>query len=189
MNKTLPLLSIALLSNPFAKAAMPALKTSPNVLIIIGDDCSYSDFSVYGGPNTKNPNLHALASKQGNSFPFAKWTCYNQGLHSGMIISYPKVVKPNSVSNALVEYVDIIPTLLDMARIKVEPGRLDGKSFYHVLQQKTDEHKKNTFGIQTTRGIISGSDYYGIRSAATKQHRYIRNLTPDAIFKNVATGP
>jgi uncharacterized sulfatase len=127
-------------------------------------------------------------SEQGNSFPFAKWTCYNQGLHSGMIISYPKKVKPQSGSNALVEYVDILPTLLDIADIKVTPGQLDGKSFYPVLKQKTDEHKKYTFGLQTTRGIIAGSEYYGIRSAATKQHRYIRNLTPEATFANVATG-
>ena len=133
--------------------------------------------------------IYIFLSEQGNSFPFAKWTCYNQGLHSGMIICYPKVIKRNSVSNALVEYVDIVPTLLDIANIKADPGQLDGKSFYPVLQQKTDEHKKYTFGIQTTKGIIAGAEYYGIRSAATKQHRYIRNLTPEATFKNVATGP
>jgi len=127
-------------------------------------------------------------SEQGNSFPFAKWTCYNQGLHSGMIVRYPKKIKAGSVSNALVEYVDVVPTFLDIAGIKAEKGRLDGKSFFPVLQQKTDEHKTYVFGLQTTRGIIGGSEYFGIRSAATKQYRYIRNLTPEATFKNVATG-
>jgi uncharacterized sulfatase len=127
-------------------------------------------------------------SEQGNSFPFAKWTCYNQGLHSGMIVRYPQKVKAGSVSNALVEYVDVVPTFLDIAGIKAEKGRLDGKSFFPVLQQKTDEHKTYVFGLQTTRGIIGGSEYFGIRSAATKQYRYIRNLTPEATFKNVATG-
>lgn len=127
-------------------------------------------------------------SEQGNSFPFAKWTCYNQGLHSGMIVRYPKKVKAGAVSNALVEYVDVLPTFLDMAGIKVKKGQLDGKSFYPVLQQKTDENKTYVFGLQTTRGIIGGSEYFGIRSAATKRYRYIRNLTPEATFKNVATG-
>jgi len=127
-------------------------------------------------------------SEQGNSFPFAKWTCYNQGLHSAMIVTYPPEIKPNTKSNALVEYVDVLPTFLDIAGIKAKPGQLDGKSFYPVLQQKTDEHKTYTFGIQTTRGIFQGSKYYGIRSAATKQYRYIRNLTPDAEFDNVSTG-
>jgi len=127
-------------------------------------------------------------SEQGNSFPFAKWTCYNQGLHSAMIVTYPPEIKPNTVSDALVEYVDVLPTFLNIAGIEANPGQLDGKSFYPVLQQKTDEHKTYTFGIQTTRGIIAGSEYYGIRLAATKQYRYIRNLTPDAEFKNVSTG-
>jgi len=127
-------------------------------------------------------------SEQGNSFPFAKWTCYNQGLHSGMIVRYPKKVKAGAVSNALVEYVDVLPTFLDIAGIKVKKGQLDGKSFYPVLKQKTDEHKTYVFGLQTTRGIIGGSEYFGIRSAATKRYRYIRNLTPEATFKNVATG-
>ena len=360
MKKTLPIVSLALLSNPVAEAAMSEQQHAPNVLIIIGDDCSYSDLNVYGGPNTKTPNLHALAregmifnhcyqaapmssptrhnlytgvypvrsgaypnhtyvdddiksfvqhfkpagyrtglygkehvapkkvfsydylgnypdgnmdyniireyiskdkkqpfflvvgsheshdpftvgdpsqwdpskiklpehlvdtketraqfvldeqvgkmmemlksedvfdntiliflSEQGNSFPFAKWTCYNQGLHSAMIISYPKAVKPGSESNALVEYVDVIPTLLDIAHIKTARGVLDGKSFYPVLKQETDEHKQYTFGIQTTRGIIAGAEYYGIRSAATREYRYIRNLTPGATFKNSVTG-
>jgi uncharacterized sulfatase len=85
--------------------------------------------------------------------------------------------------------VDILPTFLDIAGIKAKAGQLDGKSFYSVLQQKKDEHKTYTFGIQTTRGIFSGSEYYGIRSAATKQYRYIRNLTPDAVFKNIITTP
>ena len=131
--------------------------------------------------------VFVFLSEQGNSFPFAKWTCYNQGLHSAMVVSYPPKIKPNTVSNALVEYVDILPTFLDIAGIKTEEGQLDGKSFFPVLQQKTDEHKTYTFAIHTTRGIIDGSDYFGIRSAATKQYRFILNLTPEAEFNNVNT--
>ena len=50
-------------------------------------------------------------SEQGNSLPFAKWTCYDAGVHSACIVRWPGVVKPGSVSDALVEYVDIVPTL------------------------------------------------------------------------------
>ena len=49
-------------------------------------------------------------SEQGNSLPFAKWTCYDAGVHSACIVRWPGVVKPGSVSDALVEYVDIVPT-------------------------------------------------------------------------------
>jgi uncharacterized sulfatase len=122
-------------------------------------------------------------SEQGNSMPFAKWTCYDVGVHSACAVRWPGVVKSHSTSDALVEYVDILPTFLEMAGIE-SSGSLDGKSFVPVLLGKTQEHKQFTFSLQTTRGIYSGSEYYGIRSVADKKYRYIRNLTPEVAFRN-----
>lgn len=122
-------------------------------------------------------------SEQGNSFPFAKWTCYNQGLHSGLVVRYPKAIKAGSKSDALVEYVDIVPTMLDAAGENLKKyDELDGKSFYGVLTGKTKEHKKYAFGIQTTRGVTNASPYYGCRSVTTKKYNYIMNLTPEVEF-------
>ena len=55
--------------------------------------------------------LVIVVSEQGNSFPFAKWTCYDVGLASGCIARWPGKVKPGSVSDALIEYVDVVPPL------------------------------------------------------------------------------
>ena len=33
----------------------------PNVLIIMADDCTYNDLSLYGGVNAKTPNIERLA--------------------------------------------------------------------------------------------------------------------------------
>lgn len=38
------------------------LKAAPNFLVIIGDDCTYSDLPVHGGSNAKTPNLDRLAA-------------------------------------------------------------------------------------------------------------------------------
>ena len=125
-------------------------------------------------------------SEQGNSFPFAKWTCYDAGVHSACIVRWPGVIKPGRESDAMVEYVDIVPTFIDIAGGKpVAP--VDGESFKQVLQGKKNTHKQYTFSLQTTRGIIHGSDYYGIRSVADKEYRYIVNLTPEMEFKNAMT--
>lgn len=125
-------------------------------------------------------------SEQGNSYPFAKWTCYDAGVHSACIVRWPGVVKPSTVSDAIVEYVDIVPTFIDIAGGKpIAP--VDGESFKPVLAGKKKEHKKYTYSLQTTRGIFHGSDYYGIRSVADKEYRYIVNLTPEAEFKNAMT--
>ena len=41
-------------------------------------------------------------SEQGNSLPFAKWTCYDAGVHSACIVRWPGVVKPADKYTVLV---------------------------------------------------------------------------------------
>jgi uncharacterized sulfatase len=127
-----------------------------------------------------------VLSEQGNSFPFAKWTCYDAGLASACIARWPRKVKPASVSDALVEYVDVTPTFLDAAGV-ARPDILDGRSFLPLLKGEAATHKTHVFGLQTTRGIHGGSDHFGIRSVRGERYRYIRNLTPEATFQNAAT--
>jgi N-sulfoglucosamine sulfohydrolase len=125
-------------------------------------------------------------SEQGSAFPFAKWTCFELGLTSGLIARWPGKVKPASGTGALVEYCDVAPTFLDAAGLPI-PTTMDGKSFLPVLLGQQAEHKTYTFGLHTTRGIINGSETFGIRSCGTKTHRYIRNLHPDVKFTNAVT--
>ena len=128
--------------------------------------------------------LVMAVSEQGSSFPFAKWTCYEMGLASGMIVRWPGHTQAGSQSDALVEYVDVAPTFLDAAGVTA-PATMDGKSFVSVLLDPSREHKKFTYGIHTTKGILNGSESYGVRSCGTKNYRYIRNLSPEATFSNV----
>ena len=125
-------------------------------------------------------------SEQGNSLPFAKWTCYDAGVHSACNVRWPGVIKLGSVSDALVEYVDIVPTFVDIAGGK-PLAKVDGESFKPVLTGKKKAHKEYSFSLQTTRGINAGSPYYGIRSVYDGRYRYIVNLTPEATFQNVET--
>jgi N-sulfoglucosamine sulfohydrolase len=122
-------------------------------------------------------------SEQGNDFPFAKWTCYNAGVHSACIVRWPGLIKPGITSDAIVEYVDIVPTFLEIAGAN-HTNELDGKSFVPVLSGKKNEHKQYTFSLQTTRGALQRNAYYGIRSVADKKYRYIINLTPEATFQS-----
>ncbi len=127
-----------------------------------------------------------VLTEQGNSFPFAKWTCYDAGLGSGLIVRWPGRVAPGTKSSALVEYIDIMPTFLQAAGIAV-PAGLDGRSFLPVLENKASSHKEYVFGMHTTRGIINGSPHFGIRSVRDARYRYIRNLTPEVTFTNATT--
>lgn len=129
-----------------------------------------------------------FTSEQGNGFPFSKWTCYNAGLHTAFIIRWPGVVRRGSVSNALIDYTDVVPTFIDMAGGDV-PFGLDGESFLNVLKDKATRHKTYSFGMQTTRGIMEGSEYYGIRAVTDGRYRLIMNLSPAAEFHNITTDP
>ena len=123
-------------------------------------------------------------SEHGNCFPFAKWTNYNLGLHSGCIVSWPGVTSPGRRTDAIVEYSDFLPTLLDIAGIPFSPDSFDGQSFKEVLTGAKDIHKKYTYGIETTNGINGGNECYPIRSIGTTQYRYIVNLMPDQAYRN-----
>lgn len=139
--------------------------------------------------------LVIATSEQGSAFPFAKWTCFELGVTSGMIARWPGKIKAATTTDALVEYVDVTPTFLEAAGVPSEalakdgakPLELDGKSFLPVLLGKASEHKTYTYGLHTTRGIINGSEAYGIRSCGTKTYRYIRNLHPETLFTNAVT--
>lgn len=130
--------------------------------------------------------LVVVVSEQGNSMPFAKWTCYDNGLQSAMIARWPGKVKAGSVSSAMVEYVDVTPTFVDIADGNLS-SELDGRSFQDVLTGKATEHKSYVFGEMTTKGIINGNDCYPIRSVRSRTHKLILNLQHDQKFTNACT--
>lgn len=127
-----------------------------------------------------------FTSEQGNQLPFAKWTCYGNGLQTGFLVRWPGKIKPGTTSNAMIEYIDVAPTFIEMAGLKV-PETIEGKSFLKVLTGMKESHKNFVYGIQTSRGIIKGPDYYGIRTIRSETHRFILNLTPEATFQNGVT--
>lgn len=111
-------------------------------------------------------------------------TLYDEGLQTGVIVRWPGVVEPGSTNDKMCEYVDMTPTIIDIAGGREIKG-FDGKSFKQVLLGK-GKGKKQVYGIHTTRGIINGSEHYGIRSVRTDRYLYIRNLTPETEFRCAA---
>ncbi len=129
--------------------------------------------------------IFIFLSEQGCSFPFAKWTCYGQGLHSAMVVSYPGVTKAGEQSDALVEYIDVLPTVMEFAGIEPASTDVDGESFAQLLKGKKREHKKQVFGLHTNTGVNYGTLIYGIRTVSDKKYRYIHNLHSDSTYYNL----
>ena len=148
--------------------------------------------------NLEKDTVVIATSEQGPQFPAGKWTCYEYGLQVALIIRWPHQIQAGSRTDAMVQYVDIAPTVVELAGgtpSKIDTGLMnasdggrgfDGRSFCEVLRGTTDKHNDWVFGIHTTRGIIAGSDY-PIRSIRDGRYKYIRNLNSESTFNNIVT--
>lgn len=121
--------------------------------------------------------------EQGPQIPYGKWTCYRYGQHSAFIARYPSKINAGTTSDAIVQYEDILPSMIEIAG--GEPIReLDGKSCLDVLFGEKAEHREWAYGIHNN--IPAGKVSYPIRSIQDKRYKLILNLTPQAEFNITA---
>ncbi|TCD05593.1 heparan N-sulfatase [Pedobacter frigidisoli] len=119
--------------------------------------------------------IFIFLGEQGPQFPGGKWTLWDNGQKSSMIVKWPGKVRANSKSSALVQYEDITPTLINIAGGKPIQG-LDGKSFLPVLNGQTPTHRATAFGIHNN--IPEGTPY-PMRSIRDNHFKLIMNLRPN----------
>ncbi|GAB4042915.1 sulfatase family protein [Spirosoma litoris] len=118
--------------------------------------------------------------EQGAQFPGAKWNLWDVGQKSSMLVKWPSSVKPGTQTDALVQYEDITPTLIDIAGGKPIAG-LDGKTFLPVLLGKSTKARDYAYGIHNN---IPEGNPYPIRSIRDTRYKLILNLTPDKDYYN-----
>lgn len=138
------------------------------------------------GSGQEDDTIVIYTSEQGAALPFAKWTLYDAGVRTAMVVRWPGHVDAQATSDAIVHYVDVVPTLMDAAGATLES--VDGRSFLPVLLDPRSTHRDYAFGVQTTRGVIHGTDY-PIRSARSRRFKLILNLAPGNAFGNIITRP
>lgn len=133
---------------------------------------------VYAAAQDKfGTNLLFLhTSDHGAQFPFGKWNCYDAGIRTSLLVTWPGRIKPQSATAAMVSWIDILPTLLEAAGAK-PPQNIDGQSFLKVLSNPSAAHREVIFATHTADGEMNK---YPIRALRTADWKYIRNLQPDA---------
>jgi arylsulfatase A-like enzyme len=100
------------------------------VIIFMSDNGGLSLASERGGEDhTQNLPLKA-----------GKGSVYEGGIREPMIVKYPGLVKPASVSNQYIIIEDFFPTLLELAGVKnyKTVQQVDGKSFVPLLKNPAD---------------------------------------------------
>ena len=121
-----------------------------------------------------------FTSDHGRQWPFGKWNLYDSGTRVPLIVTWPGQIKAGVRSDAFVSWVDLIPTLVDLAGGTV-PYDIDGKSFAKVLMGETQSHSDKIFTTHTGDTIYN---IYPIRSVRVGNWKFIHNLRPDAIHTN-----
>lgn len=124
--------------------------------------------------------IFIYSADHGAQWPFHKWNLYDAGIKVPLIIVWPGHIKPNSRTQAMVSWIDILPTLLDITSSEI-PADLDGKSFREVLEGKQENHRDLIF---TTHTGDKNMNVYPIRSVRDKQFKYILNLRPNTFHSN-----
>lgn len=122
--------------------------------------------------------LVLFTSEQGAQIPGCKWTNWELGVHTALVARWPGVVAPGSETSALVQYADILPTLLEAAGAESDEA-LDGRSFLGVLRGEKQSHRQYVY---TMHNNVPEGPPYPIRSVIDQRFHYIRNLTPEATY-------
>jgi arylsulfatase A-like enzyme len=128
------------------------LKLTENTLIIFFSDNGGNDFSNQADPEQQKkeqqrpPTSELLKTWRSfagylpptNNDPLraGKGTIYEGGVRVPLLIAWPGVVKPGSTSEAIVNAIDLYPTILDALGLPSNPAqKMDGISLTPVLRQ------------------------------------------------------
>jgi len=109
--------------------------------------------------------------------PRSKYTLYDSGVRVPCIVRWPGHTRANTVSDAMISFIDFLPTLVDIIGGEVDT-QWDGKSLVPLLEGRVTEHHEGLYFSYT--GVSVGSDAvttpYPIRAYRTRRYKYIRNL-------------
>ena len=118
-----------------------------------------------------------FTTDHGIPFPRAKGTLFDAGIETGLVVHYPKLKFKNKKFNQLISNIDILPTILDFARIKI-PKMIQGKSFYPLLLGKKYIANNEIFAEKTYH---EGFD--PIRCIRNHKYKLIINFDSDRTIR------
>ncbi len=112
-------------------------------------------------------------SDNGMAFPGAKTTTYEPGIKLPCIIRDPSVHNRGITNNAMISWVDLAPTILDMAGIEQSNESFHGRSFKKIIGEENPEGW-NT--IQASHTFHEITMYYPMRVFREDNFKLIWNI-------------
>ena len=135
--------------------------------------------STLNSAGAAEDTLVMFTSEQGSQFPGCKWTNWDTGVHTALIARWPGKIASGKRTDALVQYADIVPTILAASGVDDSSDEFDGTSFLPVLLGEEKEHRAYAFGMHNN---VPEGPAYPIRSVTDGEYHYIRNLLPGEMY-------
>ncbi|MHB9031282.1 MAG: sulfatase family protein [Candidatus Latescibacterota bacterium] len=118
-------------------------------------------------------------SDNGIAFPGAKTTLYEPGMRLPCIARTPGQARRGIASDAMISWVDITPTLLDLAGGLPEDATFQGRSFAGAIDTEHVSGFDEVYGSHTFHEVTM---YYPMRVIRTRRFKLIRNLAHEQEF-------
>ncbi len=135
--------------------------------------------------------IFIYSSDQGFCYHRAKATAYDWGVHVPLSVTGPGI-QSNTVCDALVGHVDLMPTILDYAGIRI-PGNVQGKSLRAVLEGRRSDVGRSYIISEHNAHGGNRIEYYPTRSITDGRYRYIWNINytrvPDFDIDTMVSDP
>lgn len=112
---------------------------------------------------------------------FDKRFMYEESFRTPMVMRYPGVIKSGSVNNNLVMNLDLGPTLLEAAGIKI-PSDMQGKSFLPLVKGSNKKGREAMYYHYYENGEHSVSPHFGISTGHYKLIRFYDRVNTWELF-------
>lgn len=123
--------------------------------------------------------LVLFSSDHGAQWPFGKWNLYDTGIQVPLIVRWRGRVAAGSHTQAMVSWVDILPTLVELGG-GTPSQDIDGRSFAPLLRDGGRFSGRTE--IFTTHNNDGDVNVYPMRSVRTERWKYINNLHPEYVY-------
>ncbi|MDR5592053.1 sulfatase [Christiangramia sp. SM2212] len=127
--------------------------------------------------NIENNTALIVLDENGAGMPGSKWTTYDMGVRSACIIKWPKGQR-KTVTKAITQYCDIVPTLIDAAGGNV-PSNLDGKSLLPIITGTKTTHREYAYFLYNN---LKEGPEYKIRAITDGTYKFIWNTSPNNLY-------
>lgn len=117
--------------------------------------------------------LVVYISDNGIAFPGAKTTVYEPGIRLPCVVRYPFAKEHGTLSDAMITWADLTPTILDFAGALPRGNRFHGRSFLPVLQGADSTGWDEIYASHTFHEITM---YYPMRVVRTRRYKLIWNI-------------